>query len=151
MQNKVVIRQDKPKLIMVVVVLALTVVVVFGMLIGQWEKAGIKGILLIIFVGVAFLALLIYLIKELYERKVEMAISHEGVYLRNGGLYPWSLIESFSTVEDDGMVLLVLHFEKYADENIQVSDLEYDKKDIIDLMLTYKGSSAVYYAGHKMK
>jgi hypothetical protein len=150
MQNEVVIRQDKLKLIMVVVILTLTVAVVIGVLIDQWEIAG-YGILLIIFVGAVFLGLLIYLIKELYERKVEMAISHEGVYLRNGGLYPWSLIESFSTEEDDGMVLLVLHFEKYADETIQVSSLEYDKKDIIDLMLAYKGTSAVYYTGHKKR
>ena len=151
MQDKVVIRQDKPKLIMSVVFVTLGVVLIIGLLIVEWEKAGPGGFLLSIFVGAVFLAGLIYLLKELLERKIEMAISHEGIYLRKKGLYPWHLIECFSTQEDEGTVMLILHFEKYAEEDFQISGLEYDKKEIIEMMLAYKGSSNVYYAGHKKK
>jgi hypothetical protein len=55
-------------------------------------------------------------------------------------------------VEDqEARVKLVLHFEKYADEDFAINNLEYKKEEIIDLMLAYKGSSTVYYGGHKMK
>jgi hypothetical protein len=152
MQNEFVLRQDRSKLILCIVLFTPAFITVISMLIDALGSTSIGAILFLIFMGILFLAILIYFIKELYERKVEIAISKEGVYLRNLGLYPWSLIESFSTVEDqDAMVKLVLHFEKYADEVFDFTNLEIIKDDIVNIMLAYKGSSAVYYAGHKKK
>lgn len=155
MQDEVVIRNDRIRLIVCVVLLTIPVVVNIGMLIADWGSSSLSDILFQLFWGTLFLAPLIYFTKELYVRKVEMAISREGIYLRNLGLYPWSLIKSFSTVEDTSSdsttEKLVLHFENYADEDFVIGNLEYEKEEIIDLMLAYKGSSEVYYAGHKTK
>ena len=151
MQNEFVLRQNRTKLILCIVLFTPAFITVVGMLIDALGSTSVGAILFLIFMGILFLAILIYFIKELYERKVEIAISREGVYLRNLGFYPWSLIKSFSTVEDqEAMVSLVLHFEKYADEDFDFTHLEIVKDDIVKIMLAYKGSSAVYYAGHKM-
>ena len=151
MQNEFVLRQNRTKLILCIVLFTPAFITVGGVLIDALGSTSVKAILFLIFMGILFLAILIYFIKELYERKVEIAISREGVYLRNLGFYPWSLIKSFSTVEDqEAMVSLVLHFEKYADEDFDFTHLEIVKDDIVKIMLAYKGSSAVYYAGHKM-
>jgi hypothetical protein len=155
MQNEFVLRQDRTKLILCIVLFSPAFIAVISMLIDALGSTSIGPILILIFLSIVFLAILIYCIKELYERKVEISISREGVYLRNLGLYPWSLIESFSTVEDKGADSttnkLVLHFEKYADEDFDFTNLEIIKDDIVKIMLAYKGSSAVYYAGHKKK
>ena len=105
-----------------------------------------------VIVSVLCLVALVYFVKELYKRKAEIAISNEGIYLRKKGFYPWSLIVSISTVEydDSDVVKLVLHFEKNADEDFDISSLEKKKNEIIDLILACKGSSDMYYAGHKV-
>ena len=153
MQDEIVIRTKRPLLIIWIVAFALGVVLSISIVINDYAKGATKSMWDGVFVTAVFLALLIYFIKELYERKVEIAISNEGVYLRGKGHYSWSLIEHFSTVEygDPTVEKLVLHFEKYADEDFEIGNLEYEKEEIIDLMLAYKGSSAVHYAGHKEK
>lgn len=151
MQDEVVIRTNRPLLIIWVVAFALGVVLGIAIVINDYAKGATKSMWDGVFVTAVFLALLIYFIKELYERKVEIAISNEGVYLRGKGHYSWSLIEHFSTVEygDPTVEKLVLHFEKYTDEDFDITSLDKKKIEIIELMLAYKGSSAVYYAGHK--
>jgi hypothetical protein len=155
MQDRFVLRQDRSKLIIPIVLFTPAFIVLISMLIDALGSESITAILFLIFMSILFLAILIYFIKELVEWKVEMAISREGVYLRNLGLYPWSLIESFSTVEDRGSdstsEKLVLHFEKYADEDFDFTNLEIVKEDVVKVMLAYKGSSNVYYAGHIKK
>ena len=155
MQDEVVIRQPRSSLIALIV----------GFLVGfigltikgfQEGRNGDEWSAMGTFLGGSvFFVLLLHFSKKLYERNAEMAISYQGIYLRNLGLYPWSLIESFSTVEDTSSdsttKKLVLHFENYADEDFDITNLEYEKEEIIDLMLAYKGSSTVYYAGHKIK
>ena len=153
MQDEVVIKKDRSLLLFLVVVLTLTFFVCITQVFNDYARNGTDGILYGVFIIVLFLTLLIYFGKELYERKVEMAISHEGIYLRKKGLYSWHLIKSFSTVEyyDSDVEKLVLLLENYADEYFEIADLEKKKAEIIRLILAYKGSSNVYYAGHKKK
>lgn len=152
MHFEIEIRNSKAGLIACVILFGIGVATGGGLFFEDWQSAGIRAILFIAFWELLFLVLFIHFVKELYERKIQIGISREGIFFRNGGLYPWDLIKSFSTMEDhEGNVNLVLHFEKYADEELSIQGLETEKERIIELMLIYKGASSAYYAGHFKK
>jgi hypothetical protein len=80
-----------------------------------------------------------------------MAISMKGIYLDGKGLYPWSLIESFSTTEhhDDNVTMkLILHFSKYEDEDFDITNIGMTRIELVEYLLYYKGTFTTYYAGH---
>jgi len=152
MHYEIEIRNSKARSIAAVILVGIGVVTGGGLFFEDWQSAGIRAILFLAFWEFLFLVLFIYLVKELYQRKIQIGISRDGIFFRNGGLYSWDLIKSFSTKEDhEGNVNLVLHFEKYADEEFGISSLETEKERIIELMLIYKGASSAYYAGHIKK
>ena len=151
--DEFLIREDKVKLILTVVIMTVIIVTGIGLLIDGWGSMPISATIFSIFIAALILAFIVYLIKELYQREVQIIISKEGIYLRGLGHYPWSLIESFSTVKDadGGGETLVLHFDEYADEEFEIGHLEFHKQDIVNIMLACKGSTDVYYAGHYKK
>lgn len=110
-----------------------------------------------VFWGIVFLVVatvvLYFSMKGLKEQRILMSISGRGVYLHGKGLYPWSLIESFSTTEElnDGVrEKLIFHFSQYEDEEIFITNLEISPKEIVDYLLYYKGTYMTYYAGHRI-
>lgn len=104
-----------------------------------------------VFILVVLIAMLIYIIKHRKDEVVEMAISLKGVYIKGKGLYPWSLIESFSTTESpyaDVTEKLTLHFSQYEDEEFDFTNLGIKRKEMVAHLLNYKGTFATYYKGH---
>lgn len=104
-----------------------------------------------VFILVVLIAMLIYIIKHRKDEVVEMAISLKGVYIKGKGLYPWSLIESFSTTEspyEDITEKLTLHFSQYEDEDFDFTRLGVKRAEIVAHLLNYKGTFATYYKGH---
>jgi hypothetical protein len=119
-QDKVEIRLSRRRLITGAIITGLTGVLSIITCFESWQELGFLGIS----AGVLSLAGFIYYIKELKYRKIEIVISPEGISLRGKGHYAWSLIESFSTRElEDGMEL-VLHMEKNADVDLEITSLE---------------------------
>jgi hypothetical protein len=44
-----------------------------------------------------------------------------------------------------------LHFREFADLKFDISGLEKDKDEIKDLIMKYKGSARLFFAGHNSK
>lgn len=148
-ENGIVFRKNKDYSIPFIVLLSLFIVVVSY---GCFFKAhDLTDILLGVLILTVLAGVVIYLIKHRREQGVELAISMKGIYLDGKGLYPWSLIESFSTTEhhDDTVTTkLILHFNQYEDEEFDVSHLGIKPKDLVKHLLYYKGIFITYYAGH---
>jgi hypothetical protein len=107
-----------------------------------------------IIAGVAiFLGVLFFTIKQSFKPVVEMAISGKGVYLRGKGLYPWDLIDNYSILESDDpfKTELVLHFREYADEDFDITNMEIEVDEIINLMNAYKRAGAPYNASDRYR
>jgi hypothetical protein len=145
-QVEIVIRKSRGHLrtdiLMAVIGVLLTIM-------GSFNAAGGAGKVFYTIAAVTvFLGLLFYAIYQLNKRRVEMSISKKGVYLRRKGLYPWDLIDSFSTHEslESSKIDLVLHFREYADEDFDITNLEIKAAEIINLMNAYKLAGAPYNA-----
>jgi hypothetical protein len=105
-----------------------------------------------VFIVTVMTALLIYIIKHWREQGVDLAISLKGVYLDGKGLYPWSLIESFSTTEDHNdriTTKLILHFSQYEDEDFDITHVAISRGELVEHLLYYKGIYSTYYKGHR--
>ena len=152
-QDQLIIKHVRDDLIVRTVFTAIFMLFGTGLLINAWNEAGKGAILiLILLIGVS-LVLFINLVKELYLGKNEIILTNAGIELCGKGLFSWEMIESFSTVEDDDPYSesVILHFKEFADVEISLYGLEKRKSEMIDLILAYKGSSSVYYTGHKKK
>lgn len=148
-ENGIVFRKNKDGLVPIIALLGLFIgVVSIGILFkahGQTEI--VLGVLIVTVLG----GLMVCLIKYRREQGVELAISMKGIYLDGKGLYPWSLIESFSTTEhhDDSVTTkLILHFSKYEDEDYDITHLDIKTKELVEHLLYYKGIFTTYYVGH---
>ena len=108
-----------------------------------------------IILGIIFFGLFFYFLNELVKRKAEIILNKEGIELRDKGFFDWNMIESFSTIyyrfSENHEEELVLHFKEFADLTFDISHLEKDKDELIDLILKYKGSSRIYFGGHNAK
>jgi hypothetical protein len=148
-ENGIVFRKNKEGSAPFIALLGLCIVVVsFGI---SFKARGLTEILTGVLMVTVLAGLMVYLIKYRGEQGVELAISRKGVYLDGKGLYPWSLIESFSTTEhhDDSVTMkLILHFSKYEDEAFDISHLDIKPKNLVEHLLYYKGTFTTYYVGH---
>ncbi|XZF15959.1 hypothetical protein ACTHGU_07465 [Chitinophagaceae bacterium MMS25-I14] len=108
-----------------------------------------------IILGVIFFTLFFYFLNELIKRKPEIILTAGGIELRDKGFFEWGMIESFSTLlyknADNRTEDLVLHFRDFPDLKFQISDLEKNRDELTDLILKYKGTADVYFAGHNSK
>ncbi|HEY8893321.1 MAG TPA: hypothetical protein VIM79_00795 [Niastella sp.] len=148
-EKGIVIRNNKDYSVPFIAFLGSFIVVVgFGCFFKAHKPAEIlAGV--IIMIGLA--AAIVYLIKQRREQGIDLAISMKGIYLDGKGLYPWSLIESFSTTEhhDDSVTTkLILHFRKYEDEDYDITHLDIKTKELVEYLLYYKGTFTTYYVGH---
>jgi uncharacterized membrane protein (UPF0136 family) len=150
-ENGIVIRKNKDYSTPFITLLVLFIVVVS---LGCFFKAhDLSEILAGVLIVTVMAGAIVYLLKQRREQGVELAISPKGVYLDGKGLYLWSLIKSFSTTEhhDDSVIIkLVLHFEKYEDEEFDITNVGMRREELVEHMLYYKGMFATGYAGHKI-
>ena len=148
-ENGIVFRKNNDSSTPFIALLGLFIVVVSY---GCFFKAhDLTEILLGVLIVTVMAGVVIYLIKHRRKQDVELAISMKGVYLDGKGLYPWSLIESFSTTEhhDDTITMkLILHFSKYEDEDYDYTHLDIKTKELVEHLLYYKGIFTTYYVGH---
>lgn len=148
-ENGIAFRKNKDSLVPFITLIGLfNGVVCFGIF---FKAHDLTEILLGVIIVIVLTGLMIYLIKHRREQGVELAISMKGIYLDGKGLYPWSLIESFSTTEhhDDSVTTkLILHFSKYEDEDYDITHLDIKTKDLVEHLLYYKGIFTTYYVGH---
>ncbi|HEX6430353.1 MAG TPA: hypothetical protein VF008_21825 [Niastella sp.] len=136
-----------------------TIIIAAGLSAGLITMEGLKGgdsagHVFYVIAGVAmFLGVFFFTIKQWYKPGVEMTISGKGVYLRGKGLYPWDLIDNYSIVESDDpfKTELVLHFREYADEDFDITNMEIEVDEIINLMDDYKQASAPYNASDRYR
>jgi len=148
-EKGIVIRNNKDYSVPFIALLGSFIVVVgFGCFFKAHNPAEIlAGV--IIMIGLA--AAIVYLIKQRREQGIDLAISMKGVYLDGKGLYPWSLIESFSTTEhhDDVITMkLILHFSQYEDEDFEITHIGMAREVLVEYLLYYKGTFTTYYVGH---
>ena len=148
-ENGIVFRKNNNSSTPFIALLGLFIVVVSY---GCFFKAhDLTEILLGVLIVIVLAVTLVYLIKYRREKGVELAISMKGIYLDGKGLYPWSVIESFSTTEHHDDIVttkLILHFNQYEDEEFDISHLGIKPKDLVEHLLYYKGIFTTYYAGH---
>ncbi len=150
-----IIRQSKKKQYGFVILTGLMILWYF---IGPYDKTRIiytKSPNFTVLLGIIFFGLFFYFLNELIKRKAEVILTKEGIELRDKGFFEWNMIESFSTTyyrySDNQNEDLVLHFKEFADLKFDISNLEKGKEEITDLILKYKGSSSMFFAGHNSK
>jgi hypothetical protein len=156
-EEKFIIRQSKKKQYAFVLLTGLMILYYF---VGPYNKTRIIYKLnptLTIILGIIFFLLFFYSLNELIKRKAEIILTKEGIELRDKGFFEWNMIESFGTIyyryvdSDAGNQDLVLHFKDFADLKFNISPLEKNKDQIVDLILSYKGSYNIFYTGHETK
>lgn len=148
-ENGIVIRKNNNSSDAFITLLGLFISAVsFGIFFKAHDLTEIlPGVLIVIVLA----GLIIYLIKHRREQGVELAISLKGVYLDGKGLYPWSLIERFSTTEHHDDVVttkLILHFSQYEDEDFDITHIGIKREELVEHLLYYKGIFTTYYVGH---
>src|SRR5688572_4235269 len=123
-ENGIVFRKNKEGSVPIIALLGLFIgVVSFDIF---FKAHGLTEILTGVLIVTLLAGLMFYLIKYRRGQDVDLAISMKGVYLDGKGLYPWSVIESFSTTEhhDDVVTItLILHFSQYEDEDFEITHL----------------------------
>ena len=152
-KEKFVIRKSKRKQIGLVL---LTGILILSYFIGPYESTRIiyvQSPTFTIILGIVMFGLFFYSLNELIKRKAEIILTDEGMELRNEGFFEWEMIQSFSTQlyrgDSDDKFDLILHFWELKDIKFDISDLEKDKNEITELILAYKGSTSILFAGHK--
>jgi hypothetical protein len=150
-----VIRQSKKKQFVFVLLPGLMILWYFA---GPYDKTRIvytQSPNFTIILGIIFFGLFFFFLNELIKRKTEIILTTEGIELRDKGFFEWNMIECFSTVyyrhSDNHHEDLVLHFKEFADLKFEISHLEKNKDELADLILKYKGSAHLFFAGHNTK
>jgi hypothetical protein len=150
-----VIRQSKKKQYRFVLGTGLMLLWYF---IGPYEKTRIIYTLrptLTIILGIVIFGLFFYFLNELIKRKAEIILTSEGIELRHIGFFEWNMIESFSTLyyrySDNQSEDLVLHFKEFADLKFDITYLEKNKDELVNLIMQYKGSASLFFVGHDSK
>ena len=150
-----VIRQSKKKQYGFVIGTGLMILWYF---VGPYEKTRIiytQNPTFTIILGIVFFGLFFYFLNELIKRKAEIILTNEGIELRDKGFFEWNMIESFSTIyyrySDNYNMDLVLHFKDFADLKFEISHLEKSRDELVDLIMQYKGSVSLFFAGHNSK
>ena len=154
-EDQFVIRQSKKKQVRVVLLTAVLIVYYF---VGPYDKTRIiykERPTFTILLGVIFFTLLGYFLKELITRKPEVTLNREGIELRDKGFFAWNMIDSFSTVDyrdsDNNDIKLILHFKEFADVKFDITHLEHDKNQLVELILKYRRAANTFYLGHETK
>jgi len=152
-EGKLVIRKSKRKQYGVVLLGGLLILWYF---IGPYESTRIiyaQSPTFTIILGIVMFGLFFFFLNELIKRKAEIILTNEGIELRDEGFFGWEMIQSFSTQlyrgDSNDKIDLILHFWELADIKFDISDLEKDKDEITELILAYKGSTSILFAGHK--
>jgi hypothetical protein len=147
------IKHVRDHLIIRIVFTAIFILFGAGLLMNEWNEMSKGPKLALVFIIGVPLVLFIDLLKELYLGKNEIILTRAGIELCGKGLFSWEMIDSFSTVESDDPYSesVILHFKEFADVKLSLYGLEKNMNEMIDLILAWKGSSSVYYAGHKKK
>jgi hypothetical protein len=109
----------------------------------SWNRDGQWGIFVL---GLVALVGFLYYLKELRESKVEIVITLEGIRLSGEGFYTWSSIEKFSTHVNDGTTTLILYVREQDAIRFEISDLELEKKELIELILTFGQTAGLTYS-----
>lgn len=108
-----------------------------------------------ILLGFIFFGLLFYFTSELINWYAEITLNKEGIELRDIGFFEWDRIQSFSTLSypyrDSRTIELVLHFSEFADLRFEITSLEKNKEELVDLIQQYKGPASLFFAGHNTK
>jgi len=153
--EKFIIRKSKKKQWGFVLVAGLIILWYFF---GPYEKTRImytQSPTYTIILGVILFGLFFYFLDELIKRKAEIILTKEGIELRDKGFFEWKMIESVSTLNyrysDNHNEDLVLHFKEFADLKFEISYLEKNKDELIDLIMRYKGSTSLFFVGHNSK
>jgi len=154
-EEQLVIRQSKKKQYGYVLVTGLMILWYF---VGPYEKTRIiysKSPVFTIILGIIMFALFFYFLNELIKRNAEITLTKKGIELRDKGYFEWQMIESFKTIyyryNDTHNEDLVLHFKEFSDLKFDISQLEKDKTELVDLILKFKGTAGVFYLGHEAK
>ena len=117
----------------------------------NFAKRPIFG-LLIFFI---LLSLLIYFLFEIVKRRPEIVITAQGLELRNSGYFEWESILSFETIQyrfsESNNEALILHLDGMKEVEHDISILEINRYELVDLLLKYKGSFQVVFDGHNTK
>jgi hypothetical protein len=154
-EEQFVIKQSKKKQYGFVLMTGLMILWYF---VGPYEKTRIiytKSPTFTMILGVIFFGLFFYFLNELIKRKAEIILTKEGIEFRDKGFFEWNMIESFSTLyyrySDNFNIDLVLHFKDFADLKFEISHLEKNKDELVDLIMQYKGSASLFFVGHNSK
>jgi hypothetical protein len=133
-------------------------VMILWYFVGPYEKTRIiykQNPTFTIILGIVMFGLFFYFLSELVKRKAEIILTKEGIELRDSGFFEWNMIERFSTLyhrySDNHNEDLVLYFKNSADLKFEISNLEKDKDEIVDLIIKYKGSANIFFDGHNSK
>ena len=152
-KEKFVIRKSKLKQFGIVVLAGILILWYF---VGPYESTRIiyaQSPTFTIILGIVMFGLFFFFLNELIKRKAEIILTNDGIELRNEGFFGWEMIQSFSTQlyrGDNGDKFdLILHFWELKDIKFDISDLEKDRDEITELILAYKGSTSILFAGHK--
>ncbi|MBO9203105.1 MULTISPECIES: hypothetical protein [Niastella] len=147
-----IIRQSKKKQWRFVILTGLMILWYF---IGPYEKTRIiykQNPTFTIILGIIIFGCFFHFLNELVKRKAEIILTKDGIELRDKGFFEWSTIESFSTLYDhyseNHREDLVLHFKEFADLKFEISYLEKNKEELVDLIMQYKGSASLFFVGH---
>ena len=149
-QDEIVLRKGKDYYRVFMVIAGIGIVVTLAA--GYFEVKSLTDAIAWVVVLLLCIAVFIISKKGLKDRSADIVISSKGVFLAGKGMYPWHLIESFSTTEEDNdgiRLRLILHFSQYEDEDYMLTGLNIKLDTLIEYMLFYKGTYKTYYAGHK--
>jgi|GEM_PF-5786717 len=154
-EEKFVVRRSKKKQYGFVI---MTGVLILWYFIGPYEKTRIiytESPTFTIILGIIFLGLFFYFLNELIKQQAEIILTKEGIELRDKGFLEWNMIDSFSTLNyrysDNHKEDLVFHFKEFADLKIDITNLEKNKEELVELITEYKGSARLFFVGHNSK
>lgn len=142
-KEEIVLRKSRRKLIVNTVITGLVAVGCFISAFMFWEGKDEQWFVVV--AGVLPLAGFVYFIKELRDHKIEIVITTAGIRLRGEGFCDWSAIEKISTDVDEGDVTLILYVRNKAAIRFDITSLEMDDDELIELILAYGQSAGVSY------
>lgn len=144
LKQEIILKKSRRKqIINAVVAVSIGLGCIFNSLASWNNKDGQWGIFVF---GLVALVGFLYYLKELRECKVEIVITLEGIRLSGEGFYTWSSIEKFSTHVDDGTTTLILYVREQDAVRFEISDLELEKKELIELILTFGQTAGLTFS-----
>jgi hypothetical protein len=105
--------------------------------------------------GLIFFGMFFYFLSECINRKPEITLTFKGIELRDTGRFEWNMIESFKILGYRTSMhyaeYLELQLKQSAKVEFEISWLNKNKDELIELILKYKGTSEVVYGGTEVR